>query len=153
MNYEINLETYTTFLIANSNRYSSVEMAKALKEKNRAPAHDSISRWLLEQTFEPSDLWKHVQPHVSLGSSLIVDDSTLDKRWSPENELVDFHWSGNEHRSIRGISLVNLLATHDVDCIPVDYRIYEGTKVVSTKTNTSAPCSESQRNVGLSPRM
>jgi len=128
MKYEINLDTYTTFLIANGNRYSGVEMAKALKEKDCAPAHDSISRWLLEQTFEPNDLWAHVQTRVSLESTLIVDDSTLDKRWSPENELVDFHWSGNEHKVIRGISLVNLLATHDTDCIPVDYRVYEGTK-------------------------
>lgn len=128
MKYEINLDTYTTFLIANGNRYSGVEMAKALKEKNHAPAHDSISRWLLEQTFEPSDLWTYVQSKVNRGSSLIVDDSTLDKRWSPENELVDYHWSGNEHRTIRGISLVNLLATHDTDCIPVDYRVYGGTK-------------------------
>jgi putative transposase len=128
MKYEINLDTYTTFLIANGNRYSGVEMAKALKEKSHAPAHDSISRWLLEQTFEPKDLWSHVQSHVNLQSSLIVDDSTLDKRWSPNNELVDFHWSGNVHKVTRGISLVNLLAAHTDDCIPVDYRVYEGKK-------------------------
>ena len=48
MNYEINLDIYTTFLIANGNRYSGVEMSKALKEKRRAPVHDSISRWLLK---------------------------------------------------------------------------------------------------------
>jgi len=128
MKYEINLDTYTTFLIANGNRYSGVEMAKALKEKDHAPAHDSISRWLLEQTFEPNDLWKHVASRVHLESCLIVDDSTLDKRWSPENELTDFHWSGNEHKVTRGISLVNLLAIHEDDCIPVDYRVYEGKK-------------------------
>jgi len=128
MKYELNLETYTNFLIANGNRYSGVEMSKALNMEASAPAHDSISRWLLQQSFEPSDLWEHVQPKVNLHSSLIVDDSTLDKQWSPKNEIVDFHWSGNKHKPIRGISLVNLLATHNDDCIPVDYRVYEGKK-------------------------
>ena len=123
-----NLETYTSFLTANGNRYSGVEVSKALNMESFAPAHDSISRCLLEQTFEPSDLWKHVQSQVHLNSSLIVDDTTLDKRWSPNNELVDFHWSGNKHKTIRGISLVNLLATHNDDCIPIDYRVYEGKK-------------------------
>lgn len=126
MKHAFNLDTYTTFLIANGNRYSGVEAAKALSMSTRTCAHDSISRWLLEQTFEPSDLWQHVQPQVHMQSSLIVDDTVLDKRWSPHNELVDYHWSGNEHKVTRGISLVNLLATHDTDCIPVDYRVYEG---------------------------
>lgn len=125
MKSEINLETYTAFLVGNGNRYSSVEASKALALSGAAPAHDSISRWLTEQTFGPNDLWQHVQTRVALDSSLIVDDTTLDKRWSPTNELVGWHWSGNEHKVIRGISLVNLLATKDDDCIPVDYRVYE----------------------------
>lgn len=126
MKNEINLDTYTTFLIANGNRYSSVEASKALAlGRLNAPAHDAISRWLLEQTFEPNNLWECVKERVSPDSSLIVDDSTLDKRWSPHNELVGWHWSGNEHKVIRGISLVNLLAVHNDDCIPVDYRVYE----------------------------
>jgi putative transposase len=125
MKYEINLDTYTAFLIANGNRYSGVEMSKALNLSEYAPAHDSVSRWLSQQTFEPSDLWEHVRSEVRLESSLIVDDSTLDKQWSPKNELAGFHWSGNSHKVIRGISLVNLLATHEDACIPVDYRVYE----------------------------
>lgn len=125
MKTNINLETYTAFLVGNGNRYSGVEASKALSLTGSAPAHDSISRWLLQQTFEPNDLWQHVQERVSRNSSLIVDDTTLDKRWSPTNELVGWHWSGNEHKVIRGISLVNLLATKDGDCIPVDYRVYE----------------------------
>lgn len=125
MKYPINLDTYTAFLIANGNRYSGVEASKALNASARGPAHDSISRWLLEQTFEPDDLWERVKTRVSAKSSLIVDDSTLDKRWSPKNELVGWHWSGSEHKVIRGISLVNLLAADGDACIPVDYRVYE----------------------------
>ena len=133
MNYEFNLDTYTTFLTANGNRYSGVEASKALNMQVRGPAHDSISRWLSDQTFEPSDLWNHVQAHVDLSSSLIVDDTVLDKTWSPKNELVHFHWSGNTHALTRGISLVNLLATAGTDCIPIDYRVYEGKDATKNK--------------------
>lgn len=125
MNYDFNLDTYTAFLTANGNRYSGVEASKAIGLAHYPPSHDTISRWLLTQTFEPSDLWHHVKEAVALDSSLIVDDTTLDKQWSPTNELVGWHWSGNAHKVIRGISLVNLLATKDDTCIPVDYRVYE----------------------------
>jgi transposase len=151
MKYEFNLDTYTAFLTANGNRYSSVEVSKVLSLKVHAPAHDSISRWLLEQTYEPSDLWKHVQSHVHEESSLIVDDTTLDKQWSPKNELVAFHWSGNAHKVIRGISLVNLLATHDDDCIPIDYRVYEGGTAEKNKNDHFLEMLDSAKDRGLKP--
>lgn len=151
MKHELNLDTYTTFLIANGNRYSGVEMSKALNFSTCAPAHDSVSRWLLEQTFEPSDLWLHVKPQVSLDSSLIVDDTTLDKQWSPKNEIAAFHWSGNKHKTIRGISLVNLLAAHNDDCIPVDYRVYEGKNDEKNKNEHFIDMLNSSKERGFKP--
>lgn len=61
MKHECNLETYTAFLIANGNRYSGVEVSKAMSGSAHAPAHDAISRWLTKQTCEPHDLWKRVR--------------------------------------------------------------------------------------------
>jgi transposase len=151
MKYEFNLDTYTAFLTANGNRYSSVEVSKVLNQTEHAPAHDSISRWLLEQTYEPSDLWDHVQSHVHTESALIVDDSTLDKQWSPKNELVSFHWSGNAHKVIRGISLVNLLATHDDTCIPIDYRVYEGGTAEKNKNDHFIDMLNCAKERGLKP--
>lgn len=151
MKYKLNLETYTTFLVANGNRYSGVEMSKALNMESSAPAHDSISRWIAEQTFEPNDLWQQVQAQTHLESTLIVDDTVLNKRWSPHNELVDFHWSGNEHKVIRGISLVNLLATHDGNCIPVNYRVYEGKKDEKNKNEHFIDMLNSSKERGFKP--
>lgn len=151
MKYKFNLETYTTFLNANGNRYSGVEVAKALNNTDSAPAHDSISRWLLEQTFEPNDLWEHVRSQVNRRSSLIVDDTVLDKQWSPKNELVDFHWSGNKHKVIRGISLVNLLATRGNDCIPIDYRVYEGESDKKNKNEHFLDMITSSKKRGFEP--
>lgn len=151
MKYAFNLDTYTTFLIANGNRYSGMEASKALRGAVHAPAHDSISRWLKNQTFEPNNLWKHVRSKVDMKSSLIVDDTVLDKRWSPQNELVDFHWSGNEHKVTRGISLVNLLATHDNDCIPVDYRVYAGSKDEKNKNEHFIDMLKNAKKRGFTP--
>ena len=116
------LDLYTKFLIANQNKYSGVELSKTSSSNL---SHDSVSRWLKEQEFESKNLWSHVKNMIEKEAGyLIVDDSVLDKRFSRNNELAGFHWSGNEHRLISGIDLVNLLWTHGEECIPVDYRIY-----------------------------
>ena len=151
MNYKINLDTYAAFLTANGNRYSSVEASKSLQNVDNPPAHDSISRWLAEQKYEPSDIWKYVEPEVHLKSSLMLDDTVLDKRWSPKNELVNYHWSGNEHKTIRGISLVNLLATYTDDCIPVDYRVYEGLEGKKNKNEHAIDMLKIAKKRGFEP--
>lgn len=152
-NNTFSLDTYTTFLIANSNRYSGVEVSKALEETGHAPAHDSVSRWLAQATFQPNDLWEHVAEDVSLAEScLIVDDTILDKKWSPKNELVGYHWSGNKHAVIRGIALVNLLATKGDDCIPVDYRVYRGKESKITKNDHFQHMLDTAKERGFKPR-
>jgi hypothetical protein len=152
MAHEFNLETYITFLTANGNRYSGVEAAKALQATNSPLAHDSISRWLASGTYKANDLWKEVRSQATMDGNLIVDDTVLDKRWSPNNELVHYHWSGNEHKSIRGISLVNLLATNGEDCIPVDYRIYEGAESKITKNDHFQNMLGTAQKRGFKPR-
>lgn len=120
------LDLYTKFLIANHNRYSGVELSKTSQE---ALSHDTVSRWLSDQNFSSDGLWPQVQDLVEKKKGyLICDDSVLDKRFSRNNELVGRHWSGNEHRLICGIDLVNLVWTKGEECIPVDYRIYESEK-------------------------
>jgi hypothetical protein len=76
----------------------------------------------------------------------------LDKRWSPKNELVNWHWSGNEHAVIRGISLVNLLATKGDDCFPVDYRVNEGTKHTKNKNEHFIDMLDTAQKRGFKPR-
>lgn len=121
------LDLYTKFLIANHNRYSGVELSKTSHE---SLSHDTVSRWLSDQNFSSEDLWPQVQNLVEKKIGyLVCDDSVLDKRFSRKNELVGRHWSGNEHRLLCGIDLVNLVWTKGEECIPVDYRIYESEKV------------------------
>ena len=120
------LDLYTKFLIANQNKYSGVELSKTAVNQL---SHDVVSDWLFGEKFESKDLWPYVKGIVEKDKGyLIVDDTVLDKRFSRKNELVSRHWSGNEHRLISGIDLVNLVWTDGEKCIPTDYRIYQSEK-------------------------
>ena len=128
------LQLYTSFLIGNQNRYSGVELSKVLPEETMS--HDSVTRFLSDSRYRPSDLWKHVKPLVRLGTGYLVgDDSLLSKKYSRENELARKQYSGNTHGLVNGISLVNLLWTAGEEYIPVDYRIYEKEKDGKTKND------------------
>lgn len=118
------LQLYTSFLIGNQNRYSGLELSKVLLPETMS--HDSVTRFLSDSTYTPSDLWKHVKPFVSLDNGYLVgDDSLLSKKFSRENELAKKQYSGNAHGLVNGICLVNLLWTSGEEYIPVDYRIYQ----------------------------
>ena len=99
-------------------------------------AHAAVSRWLSRFTFRPQELWNQVKNLVDPKSGyLVVDDTTLDKRYSRDNELARPQYSGNEHGIVNGINLVNLLWTDLEKCVPVDYRLYQ--KEVDGKTKNT----------------
>lgn len=126
------LSLYSNFLIANKNRYSGLELSKVVT----GIAHDSVSRWLSRCSTRPSELWNQVKSLVDLTSGyLVVDDTTLDKRYSRENELARPQYSGNEHGLVNGINLVNLLWTDLERCVPVDYRVYQKPQDGKTKND------------------
>lgn len=128
------LQLYTNFLIGNQNRYSGVELSKTMPGDTLS--HDAVTRWLAEAKYTPSDLWKQVQPLVSLDTGYLVgDDSLLSKKYSRENELARKQYSGNAHGLVNGICIVNLLWTNDEAYIPIDYRIYQKENDDKTKND------------------
>lgn len=127
------LRLYANFLLGNRNRYSGVELSKV---SPKDMAHDSVTRWLASESYTSPDLWKHVKPLVNLKSGYLVgDDSLLNKQYSRKNELAKKQYSGDEHRLVNGICLVNLLWTDDMEYVPVDYRIYQKDKDGKTKND------------------
>ena len=58
---------------------------------------------------------------------LVFDDSVLDKNHSREMELVYRHYSGNEHRIIRGIGLISCVYVNPEteQFWVIDYRLYD----------------------------
>jgi hypothetical protein len=109
-------------------------LSKAFSAKDIG--HDAVTRWLARAAYQPADLWKHVKPLVSLNAGYLVgDDSLLCKKYSRENELAKKQYSGNEHKLVNGICLVNLLWTSGKEYIPVDYRIYQKERDQKTKND------------------
>jgi putative transposase len=118
-------EDYIDFLIATPKVCTATEAARVQPEQPRPPAHDAFTRLLQRLEPDPESLWQEAEPQVNRAAgALIVDDSTLDKPYARDIELVGRHWSGKHHAVVRGINLVSLLWTDGDRHIPCDYRIY-----------------------------
>lgn len=142
------LSLYSSFLIGNQNRYSGVELSKVSNDM----AHDAVSRWLMKFTFKPQELWNQVKDLVDPKAGyLVIDDTTLDKRYSRENELAKLQYSGDEHGLINGINLVNLLWSDLEKCVPVDYRIYQKETDGKTKNDLFLELLKKALKRGFSP--
>lgn len=117
------LSLYRDFLIANSNRYSGVELSKV--EPSERMAHDSVSRWLMRADFTPADVWRYAKPLVDITAGyLIVDDTVASKPFARNIDLARPQYSGREHRVVNGIDIVNVVWTAGAEYVPVDYRVY-----------------------------
>ncbi len=118
---------YINFLIAAQKVFSHTEAAKCHPAADSdGPAHDAYTRLLHRCQSDAEAMWQEVQPCVSLvGGMLVADDSTLDKFYARQIELVTRHWSGKHHRVVQGINLISLLGTDGEAHLPCDFRVYD----------------------------
>lgn len=120
----LNKHDYISYLLGTQTNYTCTELA----DHKAGLSHDAVSDFLRRERFTPSQLWEVVSPHIedSQQAAIIVDDSVQNKQYSRFIELVKCQYSGNEHGTVRGIGLVNLVhsAGNDKDFWPIDYRIY-----------------------------
>lgn len=120
----INKQAYISYLLSTQTNYTATHLA----DHKANVSHDAVSDLLRRERYTPSQLWQVVSAHIedSTESAIIVDDSVQDKRYSRFIELVKCQYSGNEHGTVRGIGLVNLVHStgNDGDFWPIDYRIY-----------------------------
>jgi len=118
---------YIQFLIAAQAVYSTTEAARCdPRESPARPAHDAYTRLLQRQPPDTDALWAEVQGCVQLaGGMLVVDDSTLDKPYAHQMDLVSRQWSGKHKRVVWGINLISLVWTAGDARFPVDCRLYD----------------------------
>jgi putative transposase len=116
---------YINFLVATPRNYSCVEAGKVQPERVNMPSHDAFTRLLTRLEPDATALWQEAQSQVEQQSGvLLIDDSTLDKPYARQIELVSRHWSGKHQSVVQGINLVTLLWTDGERHIPCDYRVY-----------------------------
>lgn len=142
MNTLINKELYCQFLIAAQGRFTVTTLAELF---NNHPAHDSYTRWLTRIKLKPRILWEYAQSMIDKNSGyLVVDDTVLDKWHGKMIEPVQYQYSGNHHRQVYGIGVVNLLWNKHLEIekaehIPIDFRLFDKARDGKKKTKH---CSE-----------
>ena len=116
---------YINFVIATPSTYSCTEAARVQPPADNPPAHDSLNRLLYRLPTDSEALWTEAQPAVKTDQGiLVIDDSTLDKPYAQQMELVTRHWSGKHQQVVSGINLITLMWTDGDSQIPCDYRLY-----------------------------
>jgi len=92
-------------------------------------SHDSVNRFLLRESYEPIDLFNEVKQYIELiGGTLSIDDTVIEKLYSNPNlsEFISYFWSGNKHKTTKGINLITLFYTDPSGVsVPVNYRLYK----------------------------
>src|SRR4028118_123622 len=117
---------YIQFLIAAQRVYTCTEAAQCTPEVADPPAHDAFVRLLHRQPPDTAALWQEVVPYIRPQRGLLIlDDTTLDKPYARQIELVTRHWSGKHHAVVNGINLLTLVWTDGTACLPCDCRIYD----------------------------
>jgi hypothetical protein len=116
---------YCQYLLSSQINYTLTNLADHLE----TISHDRINRYLRRERLTPRLLWENVFPLIQSHEQayIIFDDTVLDKRYSEEIELTRQQYSGNDHRILRGIGLVNCIYVHPetMQFWVIDYRLYD----------------------------
>src|SRR4051812_21787450 len=90
---------YMLFLLAAPKTVTATEAARTIRDDTRDAAHDAFNRLLYRQPSDTSAVWNEAKTLVDLTRGvLVLDDSTLDKPYAHDTELVVYHWSGKHHQ-------------------------------------------------------
>jgi len=129
-------EHFVNFLISTYQACSCTEASRCLPGESETIAHDSVKRLLERQPHHTEALYAEAKRLIRADQGvLVIDDSTLDKPYSHQIELVTRHWSGKHHRVVQGINLISTIWTEGSAIVPVDFRIYHPDKDGKTKND------------------
>lgn len=122
---DFNYINYCQYLLNSHTNYTLTNLANHLGEIS----HDQINRYLKMEDLSSQDLWRNVKKEivVSLEGYLIFDDTVINKKYAKKIELVRRQYSGNEHKVIRGIGIVNCIYFNPQteQFWIIDYRVYD----------------------------
>jgi len=147
-------EDYINFIIATPRIVTATEAFACQPESKDAPAHDAFTRLLSRLEPDPEILWTEAQTQIDLNSGILVlDDSTLEKPYSPFNALLYRHWSGKRKAVVEGINLITLLWTDGGRVVPIDYRVFDKDRDGKTKNDHFAEMLLEAYQRGFNPEL
>ena len=142
---------YMQFLIAAQRVYSCTE---AERVSPQAAAHDAYTRLLSRLPPDTEALWQEARRLVDLnGGVLILDDSTLDKPYAKQMELVTRHWSGKHHKVVSGINLQSLVWSDGIKVVPSDCCLYAKAEDGKTKNDHARAMFRAAKARGFEPEL
>jgi len=128
------------------------EAARCIPESRIQAAHDSVKRLLERQASDTEALWQEARSMIKPDQGfLIVDDTTLDKPYAHQIEIVCYHWSGKHQRIVKGINLVTLLWTDGSSVVPLDFRVYDHDHDGKTKNDHFKDLLNKAKERGIHP--
>jgi putative transposase len=145
---------YIQFLIASQHTFTATEAAKTHPDGEEGPAHDAYTRLLYRTQSDGYALWQEVKSLVALQKGMLVlDDSTLDKLYAQQMDLVTYHWSGKHKAVVKGINLLSLLWTDGEARLPCDFRIYSKKQDGLTKNDHFREMLRQAQQRGFEPEL
>lgn len=146
-------DDYINFLIATPKTCSATEAARVQPKQLDPPAHDAFTRLLHRLEPDAETIWQEAKTQVDFCDGILAfDDSTLDKPYARQMDLVSRHWSGKHHRVVRGINLMTLLWSDGDRHIPCDYRLYDKVKDNLTKNDHFQQVLDTAHKRGFQPK-
>ena len=119
---------YCQYLLSSQINYTLTNYAKHVHNV----AHDTVNRFLSNEKLTPKLIWEHVKNKINFSKNgfIVFDDTILDKNFSKSIESVRWQYSGNAHKIIRGIGLVNCIYINPEtnEYWSIDYRIFDPEK-------------------------
>ena len=102
---QIYYEKYSQYLLIAPYNYTNTHMA----DHSEKLSHDSVNRFLKREELSLDLLYCRVYGDIIYSKSgyIMFDDTVLDKDYSHKIDMVRTQWSGNAHRLIKGIGVVN----------------------------------------------
>ncbi len=145
---------YIHFLLASIDVFSCTEAARCYPDGIDRPSHDAFTRLLRRQPPDTGALWNEVKGLIqSQRGFLVIDDTTLDKPYAKNMDLVYRQWSGKHHAVVSGISIITLLWTDGNAIIPIDFRIYDIDVDGKTKNDHFQDMLRKSKERGLNPEI
>src|SRR5512147_1335819 len=123
MNQEL-LELYTDYLISTFGAATATGLSEMV---SGAISHDRVTQFLSKREYTSRDLWLQVKKVVREverdDAVLIFNDTIQQKPWTDESELICWHFEHGQHRTVKGMNLLNALYHSGGVSIPVDFRL------------------------------
>ena len=118
------LELYSDYLLSSFGETTATGLSALV---DGAVSHDQVTRFLSGADYDGQTLWQQIKPLVrdiqQEDGVLIIDDTIQEKPHTDENDLICWHYDHSQHRSVKGINLLNCVYHASGMSLPVTYAL------------------------------